>query len=166
MAKTARHKAHSYRTLKPIKAVLEDLVCEFSNEKETPHLGIELLHESGEYWFFHPGLFNLKGWWNEIIIYSDIVRDSIIKSKAFYVHEKYLERIFEGKTFSKKRTMCSKRIVTRFQIKKGFLLKIPRRDFFHSEKNLLGLSMKLLVPNLILKYIIRILAFIILEEKY
>ncbi|MCG2710338.1 MAG: hypothetical protein L6246_08505 [Thermodesulfovibrionales bacterium] len=119
MAKSVRHKEQSYKALKPLGLVLDNLIDDFSNKEETPHLCIELFSEPGEYWFFHPGLFNLKWWWNEIMIYSDVIRDSIIKSKAFYVHEKSLERLIEEKNLFKKKDDVLKKYCEEIVCKKG-----------------------------------------------
>lgn len=59
-----------------------------------PRLMVSTALEPGEYWLFQPGWLNIRWWWEEITVYADITRGSLIKLGAYYVHERTLETMY------------------------------------------------------------------------
>jgi hypothetical protein len=51
-----------------------------------PSMRITMSIMPGEYWFFHPGWFNLRWWWEELIGYTDTVQEAIVHILVQYVH--------------------------------------------------------------------------------
>jgi hypothetical protein len=67
--------------------LLAGVISKVSTDESVPVLGINISLRPGECWLFHPRLANLRWWWDEIVTYSDALRDLIIKAWASYIHE-------------------------------------------------------------------------------
>jgi hypothetical protein len=61
-----------------------------------PTLGVSLKMVRGHYYFFHPGWFNIRWWWEEIIDYAEQARASLIDLQSHYIHQRALEDLKPG----------------------------------------------------------------------